>query len=54
MVTKLSNIRRTSFMVVSPRKYARDSLATIGIQSRTFGTLSHAIQVSDVKLHNAK
>ena len=41
-------------MVVSPRKYVQDSLATIGIQSRTFGTLSHALQVSRVMLHDAK
>ena len=49
----MSGIRRTSFMVVSASKYARDSLATIGIQSRTFGTLSHALQVSRVMLHDA-
>ena len=50
----MSGIRRTNLMVVSANKYARDSLATIGIQSRTFGTLSHAIQVSDMMSHDAK
>ena len=42
----MSGISRTSFMVPGPRKYAQDALATIGVQSRTFGTLSHALQVS--------
>ena len=42
----MSKIRRTSFIAPSPSKYVRDALATIGIQSKTFGTLSHALQVS--------
>ena len=48
----MSGIRKTSFMAPGPAKYVRDALATIGIQSKTFGTLSHAIQVSDVMLCN--
>ena len=42
----MSRIRKGSFIAPSPRKYVRDVLATIGIQGRTFGTMSHALQVS--------
>ena len=38
----------TNFIVVSPRKYVQDALATIGVQNITFGTMSHALQVSSV------
>ena len=52
VATNMSGIRKTSFMAPGPAEYVRDALATIGIQSKTFGTLSHAIQVSDVTLCN--
>ena len=39
-------------MAPSPSKYAQDALATIGVQSRTFGTISHAIQVSGMISHD--
>ena len=42
----MSGIKKANFMAPSPRKYVRDALATIGVQSRTFGTISHAFQVS--------
>ena len=42
----MSGIRKASFTAPSPRKYVRDALATIGVQSRTFGTMSHALTVS--------
>ena len=44
----MSGIRKASFMAPSPHKYVRDALATIGVQCRTFGTISHALQVSGV------
>ena len=50
VATNMSGIRKTSFMAPGPRKYVQDALATIGIQSKTFGTLSHALQVSDIML----
>lgn len=48
VATNMSGIRKTSFMAPGPRKYVQDALATIGVQSKTFGTMSHALQVSDV------
>ena len=44
--TNMSGIWKTNFLVPSARKYVRDALATIGVQSRTFGTMAHALQVS--------
>ena len=41
----MSGIRRPSFFTPSPSNYARDAIATIGIQEITYGTLAHAIQV---------
>ena len=48
----MSGIRKASFMAPSPHKYVRDALATIGVQSRTFGTISHALQVSGVSSYD--
>ena len=50
MATNMSGIGKTSFMAPGPHKYVWDALATIGIQSKTFGTISHALKVSDVML----
>ena len=44
----MSGIRKTSFMVPSARKYVEDAMAAIGVQSKTYGVLSHALQVSDL------
>ena len=46
VATKLSGIQQSSFTVPAPKKFVCDALATVGIQNRTFGTLSHALQVS--------
>ena len=46
VATKMSGIRKVNFIVPSPHKYVCDALATIGVQSRTFDTISHALQVS--------
>ena len=43
----MTGIRKTSFMVPSARKLVQDAMATIGVQSKTYGTLSHVLQVSD-------
>lgn len=45
VATKMSKIRRSSLLVPDPNGYARSALATVGIQGRTFGCISHAIQV---------
>ena len=39
-------IMRTGLLILSPRDYVQNAIATIGVQSRTFGTMSHALQVS--------
>jgi len=44
VATKMLGIKRTSFTVLSPKKYANDALSTIGIQDWSFGTLTHALQ----------
>ena len=44
----MSGIQKTSFTVPSAHKYVQDALETIGVQGRTFGTMSHALQVSSV------
>ena len=49
----MSGIQKTNFIIPGPRKYVQDSLATIGVQSRTYGTMSHALQVSYVLSHDA-
>ena len=48
VATKLSGIQQPSFAAPTPKKFVCDALATIGIQNRTFGTLSHVLQVSSV------
>ncbi|XP_065884381.1 very-long-chain 3-oxoacyl-CoA reductase-like [Dysidea avara] len=44
VATKMLGIEQTSFTVLSPKKYVRDAISTIGIQDRSFGTLAHALQ----------
>ncbi|KAK6184100.1 hypothetical protein SNE40_006632 [Patella caerulea] len=44
VATKLSKIKKTSFMIPSPTTYVRSALATVGIENRTFGFWSHAVQ----------
>ena len=44
-MTRIS-VKKASFMAPSAHKYVGDALATIGVQSRTFGTMSHALMVS--------
>lgn len=45
VATKMTGIKQPSYFAPSPRDYAHDALATIGVQDVTYGTLSHAIQV---------
>ena len=46
VATKLLGIQKTDFLITSPCNYVQNAFATIGIQSRSFGTISHALQVS--------
>ena len=43
--TKLSKMRRSSVFVPTPESYVRAAIATIGVESYTFGCMSHALQV---------
>ena len=45
VATKMSKIRRASFFAPDPTTYVRSALKTLASQSRTFGCLSHALQV---------
>ena len=45
VATAMSKIRRPKWWAPSPDYYARCALATVGIESDTFGCLSHAFQV---------
>ncbi|KAK2164026.1 hypothetical protein LSH36_70g05033 [Paralvinella palmiformis] len=42
--TKMSRIRQSSFFVPDPYSYARSALTTVGVESTTFGCVSHALQ----------
>ncbi|KAK2171056.1 hypothetical protein NP493_1109g00073 [Ridgeia piscesae] len=42
--TKLSKIRRANLFVPTPTSYVRSALATIGVETNTFGCMSHAFQ----------
>jgi len=44
VATKLSKIRRTSFFIPGPVAYVKQAVGTIGLQLRTFGCVSHALQ----------
>ena len=44
----MSGIQKANALVPSPQKYVRDALATIGVQSRTCGTVSHSLQVNSM------
>ena len=45
VATAMSRMKFTNSLVMDANYYARSAVATIGIQSFTFGCLSHAIQV---------
>ncbi|XP_033118372.1 very-long-chain 3-oxoacyl-CoA reductase-like [Anneissia japonica] len=42
--TKLSKMRKASWMVPSPDTYVPSALGTVGVESRTLGCTSHALQ----------
>ncbi|CAH1785960.1 unnamed protein product, partial [Owenia fusiformis] len=48
VATKLSKIRRPTFFAPDPTTYVKGALSTVGVESRTFGCLSHAMQWSIV------
>ena len=45
VTTAMSNKRKVSFFSPDPVSYAREAVATIGIQGYTHGCWSHALQV---------
>jgi len=44
VATKLSKIRKSSFFAPNPSTYVKQALGTIGLQLRTYGCISHALQ----------
>ncbi|ESO82370.1 hypothetical protein LOTGIDRAFT_134665, partial [Lottia gigantea] len=48
VATKLSKIRRANLFAPTPSTFVCSALATVGIESRTFGYWSHVIMVSIV------
>lgn len=45
MATKMSRIRKPNVFAPSPTNYVRQALGTVGVESRTMGCWSHAVQV---------
>ena len=45
VMTKLSKFRRSSVFVPTPESYVKAAIATIGVETDTFGCISHALQV---------
>jgi len=50
VTTNILGGEQNKFWGITPEKYARDAIATIGIQDWSFGTLSHALQGLFVKM----
>lgn len=50
ITTKLSKIRRASWLVPTPESFVRSAMSTIGVENRTFGCWAHALQayVTDI------
>lgn len=44
VATKLSKIRKPNVFAPSPTTYVRQALGTVGVESRTMGYWSHALQ----------
>ncbi|XP_006814913.1 very-long-chain 3-oxoacyl-CoA reductase-B-like [Saccoglossus kowalevskii] len=44
VTTKLSKFRKTSLFVPNPTQYVRSALATVGLEQRTNGCMSHSIK----------
>jgi len=50
VTTKLSKIRRASWLIPNPQTYVRSALATLGVVPRTPGYMAHSLQVSEISL----
>jgi len=44
VATKMAKVKRHSFMIPGPNTYVKSALATLGLQTRTFGYVSHGLQ----------
>ncbi|XP_015765032.1 PREDICTED: very-long-chain 3-oxoacyl-CoA reductase-like [Acropora digitifera] len=44
VATKMSRIRKPSVFAPSPTSYVQEALGTVGVESRTVGCWSHALQ----------
>ena len=44
VATKMSKIRKTSFLVPNAKEYVKGAMKTIGVESRTYGYWTHKIQ----------
>ena len=45
VTTKMSKIRRATWLYPDPQTYVRSALATLGVVSRTPGFMAHSLQV---------
>jgi len=50
VTTKMSKLRRASWLIPNPQTYVRSALATLGAADRTPGYLAHSLQVSESSL----
>ncbi|KAK9496504.1 hypothetical protein O3M35_013201 [Rhynocoris fuscipes] len=50
VATKMSKIKRPTWMTPSPSKYVSSAIKTIGIESHTTGYLPHTLHVAAIKL----
>ena len=48
----MSGVRRTSLFVLSANNFAKAALASIGLQKKTHGCMSHAFQVRPLFLNS--
>jgi len=48
VTTKLSKLRRVSWLIPNPQTFVRSAVAVLGVTSRTAGYLAHDLQVCHV------
>jgi len=50
VTTKLSKLRRASWLIPNPQTYVRSALATLAVSPRSAGYWAHGLQVCDTSL----